>query len=995
MAITAERLEVDVQADTSSAKRELDSFSRHTESTAKSTGKAGVAATGMGRKFSAAAAMVKAAAGTMIAAAAGKTIMAASDLNEVLSKTGVVFGPQADMVTNAAQDMADKFGISKAVFLDAASGIGLVGKASGLTKKAAAGMSTEMAQLAADASSFYDVPVTEALDAMKSGLVGESEPMRRFGVLLSENAVKAEAARLGIADLGAELTEGQKVQARSSLIMRGMSDASGDLERTQSSVANRLREIRGRLTNFAADMGTKALPAAEAFLTALVKAPKVIGNVASSIRDYVTTNATFKPVMDLVKAAISGVVAAVKAIPQVFSTVKAAIQGFIQENQWLVPILDQVAVAAGAFVAAFLAVIAVQKVIAVIKGITLAIKAMSLAMMANPVGLIIAGLVALGVALYAAYQRFEPFRNLVNTVASALRNALGTAVQWVTQKWREIAPVVTQVLNVLKSVVVGYIRFMVPIWKAGFQAIWNIVKTVFNTIKGVVKGALNVIKGIVNVVMGVIRGDWGRVWKGIQQIVSGVWGVIKSLVSGAIGVVKGVITGGLGVIKAAWSSAWNAMKGLLGQVWGGIKSGVQNGISAVMGFISSLPGKITGVFAGAGSWLLGAGKAILQGLWDGIDSMVGSIKDKLGSVTNLIPDWKGPYEKDLKLLRKNGRAIIKGLIDGFQDNFPKVKRYLGRLTNWVRDGFGGKMERRLVRRIKNTQGRLRKVLEREANITRRLRDQIAKRDELREAKANVIDATRQGISAQANVLNAGNNAGTIRQSLEAQVAKAREFAQNLKALAGKGYPKELIAQVAGAGVEGGAEVAKALLAANSADAGAIGQAFSEINQIAKSQSKALGNMLYNPGIQAANGLIEGLKRKRKNVEQVLVQIAKGMQKALRKALGIKSPSRVMAALARMIPEGIAKGIRERAGKANRAATVMARGVSSSVAAGLDTGPRPPGGPGGPGGLTPASLGVGTGGGGVHLEFKTYNPLPEPQSRTTNKALNRVSSLGLV
>src|SRR2546423_392990 len=89
------------------------------------------------------------------------------------------------------------------------------------------------------------VALFQPLLALRAGVVGESEPMRRFGVLLSEAAVKAEAARLGIARVGAELTEGQKVQARSSLIIAGMADASGDLVRTQDSVANRLREIKG------------------------------------------------------------------------------------------------------------------------------------------------------------------------------------------------------------------------------------------------------------------------------------------------------------------------------------------------------------------------------------------------------------------------------------------------------------------------------------------------------------------------------------------------------------------------------------------------------------------------------------------------------------------------------------------------------------------------------------------------------------------------------
>lgn len=204
--------------------------------------------------------MAFAGAGLAAGAFGAKAIMAASDLNETLSKTQVVFGEATKQVTGFADEMADKFGLPKRAILDAAGSFGLIAKASGLAQAPAAKMSTELAKLAADASSFYNVPLEEALLAIQSGLVGEAEPMRRFGVLLNEAAVKTEALTLGLVKQGEELTEGHKAQARASLIMKGMKDASGDLERTQGSFSNRLREVRGRVENFAAAIGTKLLP---------------------------------------------------------------------------------------------------------------------------------------------------------------------------------------------------------------------------------------------------------------------------------------------------------------------------------------------------------------------------------------------------------------------------------------------------------------------------------------------------------------------------------------------------------------------------------------------------------------------------------------------------------------------------------------------------------------------------------------------------------------
>lgn len=191
-------------------------------------------------------------------------IMGAANLNETLSRTGVVFGDATGTVTAFADDMAARFGTSRQSMLDAASSLGLIGKAAGLSQPEAAGMSVALAKLADDASSFYNVPLDEALQTIRSALVGESEPIRKFGVLLNEDAVKAEALRLGLVKVGGALTEQAKVMARVSLIQKGMVDATGDHERTAGSFVNKLREVQGRLENIGGELGQALLPFAEA-----------------------------------------------------------------------------------------------------------------------------------------------------------------------------------------------------------------------------------------------------------------------------------------------------------------------------------------------------------------------------------------------------------------------------------------------------------------------------------------------------------------------------------------------------------------------------------------------------------------------------------------------------------------------------------------------------------------------------------------------------------
>jgi hypothetical protein len=175
-----------------------------------------------------------------------------------------------------------------------------------------------MVGLAEDLKSFNDVPVEDALDALRSGLLGEAEPLRKFGVSLSEARVQAEAYALGIAkpvknaaaisaahnavaaatqnlakvqkDHGVgtlaaaqaqdkltrandlltkaiagqktPLTDVQKLQARTSIIMKDTSAAQGDLVRTQDSYANSTAKLHKQVGDLAAELGAKLLPVA-------------------------------------------------------------------------------------------------------------------------------------------------------------------------------------------------------------------------------------------------------------------------------------------------------------------------------------------------------------------------------------------------------------------------------------------------------------------------------------------------------------------------------------------------------------------------------------------------------------------------------------------------------------------------------------------------------------------------------------------------------------
>lgn len=170
-----------------------------------------------------------------------QSIDAASRAAETQNLFVVSFGESAGAAEAWAQKVSEATGINDTTLKNFSGTLFNMTTAMGVSKDSAFAMATGFSQLATDASSFFNVPYEEAFNAIKSGLSGETEPLKRFGILVTENQMKSLDWVKAITDTGAKLTEQEKVLARSQLIMQGMGKAQGDMIRTQDSWANQTR----------------------------------------------------------------------------------------------------------------------------------------------------------------------------------------------------------------------------------------------------------------------------------------------------------------------------------------------------------------------------------------------------------------------------------------------------------------------------------------------------------------------------------------------------------------------------------------------------------------------------------------------------------------------------------------------------------------------------------------------------------------------------------
>jgi len=221
--------------------------------------------------------LVKGAFGAAIGAAGalaiGKMVKSSSDLAENVGKIGAIFGEQGKSVEADARQMADAFGVSLNGMLDSAGKLGGLFKGAGFGDAEVAGLSKQFNRLALDASRFFNVPFDVAFQKIRSGLAGEAEPLRDFGVFLTADKIKAEALALGVAKAGEDISDTAKIAASASLITKGLADAQGNAAETAGGTAAQIESLSGRFENLITTLGEGLSPIAG----------RVLGGINTSI----------------------------------------------------------------------------------------------------------------------------------------------------------------------------------------------------------------------------------------------------------------------------------------------------------------------------------------------------------------------------------------------------------------------------------------------------------------------------------------------------------------------------------------------------------------------------------------------------------------------------------------------------------------------------------------------------------------------------------------
>jgi hypothetical protein len=393
----------------------------------------------------------------------------ASDLDESLNKANQTFGKSGSAVTKWSKDSAKALGLSRAAALEGAASLGAMLTPMGVAPAAASKMSMRMTQLASDMASFNNEDPTDMLDRIRAGLSGESEPLKKFGAVLSDARVKAFAYANGIGKVGTELTDGQKIQARYGLLLKDTTKQHGDFARTSDGVANQQRILKAQVTNLTAELGSALLPALSS-----------VAGMLSTVLGWLSKHQTTTQVLIGVVGGLAAGVLAVSAATKVWSAANLVL-GVTMRGIPIFAIISAIALLAAGVIYAYKHSTTFRNIVdGAFKAVKVSVDAVKTAITA-----------------------------VVNTIIAAKDNPVVKALQlyYVTQ-FKLVVGAVRLVISAIEAIIdavqaVRNSKAMAGVQNA-FGNAWSAIKSVINTVADAIQNVMNKVSAATSAIGGLL-----------------------------------------------------------------------------------------------------------------------------------------------------------------------------------------------------------------------------------------------------------------------------------------------------------------------------------------------------------------------------------------------------------------------------------------------------------------------------------------------------------
>lgn len=369
----------------------------------------------------------------------------ASDLTEVQNVVDTTFGSGSNQIEEWSKKALNSFGLAELQAKQFNGTMGAMLKSSGVASKDLLIMSQNLSGLAGDFASFYNLDPEQSFEKIRSGISGETEPLKQLGINMSVANLEAFALSKGIKTSYSKMNQASQTLLRYNYLMSVSKDAQGDFAKTQGSYANQQRLFSVTLSQITTKIASKSLPV---FTKLYEIGNKALGNIdAEKLGGQIAEKlgAAFEFAGKYLPTFIQNMQKIPPIVSGIYDKISSVTSMLLDKWPLIEPIVWGIVAAIGAYELATWGLVAAQKAGLIITALTKAWEtaaillalyregatiaavaqlALNLAMEANPIGLVITGiglLVAAGVALYknwdtitgALSRAWEWFKNLI------------------------------------------------------------------------------------------------------------------------------------------------------------------------------------------------------------------------------------------------------------------------------------------------------------------------------------------------------------------------------------------------------------------------------------------------------------------------------------------------------------------------------------------------------------------------------------------------------
>lgn len=576
-------------------------------------------------------AKASAAAVAAIGGVAVSSVKLASDLTEVQNVVDVTFGDSADKINDWAEAADTAYGMSTLAAKQYTGTLGAMLKSMGLADDEVLQMSTDMVGLAGDFASFYNLDISEAFEKIRSGISGETEPLKQLGINMSVANLEAYALSEGITKAYKDMTQAEQATLRYNYLMSVSADAQGDFARTQDSLANQMRIAQLQVQEMGATIGSALLPMA-------TEGAKTLNNMMASLREGFETGGMEGLFASLQTAVTDLATMIASKAPELASAAVGLLTSLTQGIIGAAPAL----LSAGAQI----------------------VTALGSAIIANGPQM-----------LTSLMSLFQLIGTAVTTYGPLLMQQGLAMVQQIGQGLVQGVPtLLAQALPLLTQFTAGLRANFGTIVDAGLELILNLAQGIANSLPTLIQ----YVPQIVTNIAGLINDNAPKLLAaGVKLIATLGLGLIKAIPT-LIANIPAIIQAIVSVITAFnWLSLGAKVMTTLGNgitsMAGAIKGAVTNGMRGAIDFLKGLPKQ-------ALQW----GKDFIAGLINGIKSkisdVVGTIGDLVGAITSMI-HFSRPDTGPLREYEKWMPDFMHGLAIGIDDNAPEVIGQVERLAD--------------------------------------------------------------------------------------------------------------------------------------------------------------------------------------------------------------------------------------------------------------------------------------------------------------------------